>query len=110
MVMTGAMNSAARTSVNVANAKSCAQDARLWWDCMEEQVFFYLLTYYFGQDQSAHFGCAERQSGLVEPPGRDDASSQDVGVQEQADAAPVGHFSWRVRERGLTTRAEDVFP
>ena len=53
---------------------------------MKKQVFLDFITAYPRQHQPTDYPhCAQRKRGLVQSPGRDNASGQDIGVEEEAD-------------------------
>ena len=60
---------------------------------VEQEVFLNLLAHHLGQNQLCNARCAQRENRFIQPPCRNDAAGQDVGVQEEANP-PWARHGW----------------
>ena len=59
---------------------------------MNQQILFYLIANNVRQDQFAKPRRTERQGGFVEAPLRNNASGEDIRVEEQSNSPLARHF------------------
>ena len=66
---------------------------------VQEQIVFHFITHHLRQNELGNPCRTKRQRGLVESPGRDNSSGQDIGVQKETDSPLASHLPRWVRER-----------
>jgi hypothetical protein len=62
--------------------------------CQQQKVFFHFITHNLSQDKFAHSRCAQSQGSLVRAPSGNNASSEDIRVEEQPNSPLALHFPW----------------
>ncbi len=66
---------------------------------MDQQILFYLIANNLRQDQFAKSRGAQRQGGFVEAPLRNNASGEEIRVEEQSNSPLARHFPRWPRDR-----------